>query len=371
MSETLIAITMPKWGLAMKEGAILQWLKNEGDEVKKGEILLEIETDKVVNEMESPEDGKLLKKSIKTDIRVPVGSLIAVYGNESISDEEIEKFISEFNENFVVEDDEAAGEANKYEKIMLGDIEINFSNIGEEKEKNILFIHGFGGDLNNWMFNQEELSKDYNTFAIDLPGHGQSSKNVTDGSLKNMAKIMNDFCSKNNISKINLVGHSYGAGIAIQAACDFKDLIESLTLISPIGLGKEIDDSYLEDFITSESRRDLKPVLEKLYANSEIITRDMVNEVLSYKRIDGVENSLKIMKDQITKSNSQNNELKDQLNALEIPVSIIWGKNDNIIPSNHTERLNEKISIEIIENCGHMAHTEYASKVNEIIKSTN
>ena len=45
MSESLIAITMPKWGLAMKEGAILQWLKNEGDEVKKGEILVEIETD--------------------------------------------------------------------------------------------------------------------------------------------------------------------------------------------------------------------------------------------------------------------------------------------------------------------------------------
>ena len=59
MSESLIAITMPKWGLAMKEGAILQWLKNEGDEVKKGEILVEIETDKVVNEMESPEDGRL------------------------------------------------------------------------------------------------------------------------------------------------------------------------------------------------------------------------------------------------------------------------------------------------------------------------
>ena len=371
MSESLTAITMPKWGLAMKEGAILQWLKNEGDEVKKGEILVEIETDKVVNEMESPEDGRLLKKCVETDIRVPVGSLIAVYGNENTSDEDIDKFISEFKENFVVEDDEAGSEKDKYEKITLGETEINFSKIAEEKEKNILFIHGFGGDLNNWMFNQEDVSKDYNTFAIDLPGHGQSSKNVTDGSLKNMAKIVNEFCAQNNITKVKLVGHSYGAGIAIQTASDFKDLIESLTLISPIGLGKEIDSSYLENFITAESRRDLKPVLEKLYNNSEIITRDMVNEVLNYKRIDGVESSLKNIKDEIVKSDLQNNDLKDILNLLDIPVSIVWGKNDNIIPSNHSEKLNEKILVEVIENCGHMAHTEHASKVNEVIKKTN
>ena len=102
MSNTLKAITMPKWGLAMKEGAILQWLKNDGDEDKKAEILVEIETDKVVNEMESPEDGKLLKKCIDTDVRVPVGSLIAVYGSGTESDEEIAEFVSEFNKNFVV-----------------------------------------------------------------------------------------------------------------------------------------------------------------------------------------------------------------------------------------------------------------------------
>ena len=103
---------------------------------------------------------------------------------------------------------------------------------------------------------------------------------------------------------------------------DFKDLIESLTLISPIGLGKEIDSSYLENFITAESRRDLKPVLEKLYNNSDIITRDILNEVLNYKRIDGLDKLFKNMKDEIVKSDLQNNDLKDILNLLNIPVSI-------------------------------------------------
>ena len=97
----------------------------------------------------------------------------------------------------------------------------------------------------------------------------------------------------------------------------------------------------------------------------------MVNEVLNYKRIDGVESSLKNMKEEIVKSDLQNNDLKDILNLLDIPVSIVWGKDDNIIPSNHSEKLNEKILVEVIESCGHMAHTEHASKVNEVIKKTN
>ena len=46
---------MPKWGLAMKEGSVTSWLKNEGDKINKGETFVEIETEKVVNEFESPE----------------------------------------------------------------------------------------------------------------------------------------------------------------------------------------------------------------------------------------------------------------------------------------------------------------------------
>ena len=62
MSDKILPITMPKWGLTMKEGTIVSWLKEVGDEIKKGDNLVEIETEKVVNEFESPESGILLKK---------------------------------------------------------------------------------------------------------------------------------------------------------------------------------------------------------------------------------------------------------------------------------------------------------------------
>ena len=50
MADSIIPIVMPKWGLAMKEGSVTSWLKNEGDKVNKGETFVEIETEKVVNE---------------------------------------------------------------------------------------------------------------------------------------------------------------------------------------------------------------------------------------------------------------------------------------------------------------------------------
>ena len=85
MSTNLVAITMPKWGLSMKEGSILKWIKSNGDDISKGDMILEIETEKVVNEMESPEDGKIIKICASEGDTVPVGSIIAVCGKQDAS----------------------------------------------------------------------------------------------------------------------------------------------------------------------------------------------------------------------------------------------------------------------------------------------
>ena len=76
---------MPKWGLSMKEGSILKWIKSNGDDISKGDMILEIETEKVVNEMESPEDGKIIKICANEGDTVPVGSIIAVCGKKDVT----------------------------------------------------------------------------------------------------------------------------------------------------------------------------------------------------------------------------------------------------------------------------------------------
>jgi pyruvate dehydrogenase E2 component (dihydrolipoyllysine-residue acetyltransferase) len=76
------AITVPKLGQTMEKATILTWMKQEGDRVKKGEVLCIIETDKVNFEMESPESGILVKVMAEEGAVLPVGAVLAVVATE-------------------------------------------------------------------------------------------------------------------------------------------------------------------------------------------------------------------------------------------------------------------------------------------------
>ncbi len=73
-----VEIVMPKLGLTMTEGLIVEWRKKEGDPVKKGDILFVLETEKVTYEVEAPEDGALGKILVKEQETVPVGAVVAI-----------------------------------------------------------------------------------------------------------------------------------------------------------------------------------------------------------------------------------------------------------------------------------------------------
>jgi pyruvate dehydrogenase E2 component (dihydrolipoamide acetyltransferase) len=72
-----VEIVMPKLGLTMTEGLIVEWRKKEGDPVTKGDILFVLETEKVTYEVEAPEDGTIGKILVKEQETVPVGAIVA------------------------------------------------------------------------------------------------------------------------------------------------------------------------------------------------------------------------------------------------------------------------------------------------------
>ena len=81
-------VVMPKWGLSMQEGLIIQWLKQEGETVEKDEPLLEVETEKMVSVVESPAAGILARILQPAESRVPVSQAIALIAapGETVAD---------------------------------------------------------------------------------------------------------------------------------------------------------------------------------------------------------------------------------------------------------------------------------------------
>lgn len=73
---SLIPIYMPKFGMTMEEGLIVEWLVAEGDTVAEGDGIVVIETEKVSTEVEAPASGVVMELSCEVDDEVPVGQII-------------------------------------------------------------------------------------------------------------------------------------------------------------------------------------------------------------------------------------------------------------------------------------------------------
>ena len=77
----------------------------------------------------------------------------------------------------------------------------------------VVFVHGYGGDKNSWLFVQEPIAADRVTYAVDLPGHGESSKDVGDGTVQSLARVLIGLLDALGISRAHLVGHSMGGAV--------------------------------------------------------------------------------------------------------------------------------------------------------------
>ena len=234
-------------------------------------------------------------------------------------------------------------------------------------DETVLLIHGFGGDLDGWLFNIDAIGEKATVYAVDLPGHGQSTKKLDNPSLQSMTKAALDFMDAVGIDKAHVVGHSMGGAIGMQMALDAPAKVKSLTLICSAGLGPEISD-YVDNFVAAQGRKDLKPVLEQLFFDKGLVSRQLVEDVLKYKRLDGVEGALKALSAALFGGRTQHDAPGAKIAGKQPPTLVIWGKDDQVIPSAHAQKL-PGAKVHVFDSAGHMVFMEKASDVNNLIKS--
>ena len=359
---------MPKWGMAMAQGEVVDWLVQEGAHVEAGDELLEIETEKTVNILEAADPGRLSRMVARPGDKLPVGALLGVITKGDVEDRVIDTFVQKFQEHFVPE--EVADEVDTTP--LMADVQGRSVAYRTYESRNgakgipLLLIHGFGGAQESWAFLASELSRDHNVYTLDLPGHGASEKDVGEGTLSFFAGTIAGLLDEIAESRVHIVGHSLGAAVAVGFSVQFPERAASLTLISGAGAGTRVDRAFIEGFISANRRRQLKPFMLQLFMNRDLVTRSMIEDTLNAKRLEGVEESLKLIAEQSVFA-VEGIDPNEALAGISMPVQVIWGEEDRIASAAHVKSLPPAIKATMIGNAGHMVHIEAASRVNQLI----
>jgi len=204
--------------------------------------------------------------------------------------------------------------------------------------------------------------------ALDLPGHGQSDVTLPAApTVEGLAAFVAAFLDRLEVGRAHLAGHSLGAAVAAQLALDAPDRVASLTLIAPAGFGPDVNMDYIDGFVRAAGKKDLKPVLAQLFADESLVTRSLVDGVLRYKRLDGVGDLLAALAAAVFPDGRQAAQPGLRLDPAAVPVTVVWGSDDRVIPVAHADAVPDGAAVVVLEKAGHMVQMERAGEVNELL----
>ena len=256
--------------------------------VRPGDELLEIETSKITNVVEAEAAGTLLRVVAAEGSTLPIGGLLAVIGPADAPAAEVDHSSpasSPPNQRTMRPKLPSAPRRACWTLPAAGCATWNSA---AATATPVLLLHGFGADLNSWMFTQPALAEGRRALALDLPGHGGSGRDVGAGDGAALSAAVEGFLAALDPGPVHLVGHSMGGAIAALLAARRPDLVRSLTLIAPAGLGPEINAAFIDGFVRASRRKDAVEVLQMLVHDPALVSRTMVEDVLRFKRLDGV-----------------------------------------------------------------------------------
>ena len=140
-------------------------------------------------------------------------------------------------------------------------------------------------------------------------------------------------------------------------------------MAAPAGLGPEINMDFIAGFVAAARRKEMRAVLELLVADPALISRDMVNDVLKYKRLDGVTQALGRLAEGLFPNGRQRVLDLAAVAAIPAPMTVIWGGDDRILPAAQADRLPDPVTVHRLSGVGHMPHLEAAAEVNRLIEA--
>ncbi len=247
----------------------------------------------------------------------------------------------------------------------------------------LLLIHGLACDSTTWIPVMDQLAEHFTVIAPDLLGHGESDKPNADYSLGGFANGMRDLLTILGVDKVTVVGHSFGGGVAMQFAYQFPERTERVVLVSTGGLGHEV--TPLIRLLTlpgvglglrAVTMRPIRPAVRgalQTIAKAPLpLVKDLGEVADVYERLADPAQSLATRRlvRTVIDWRGQFVTMSDRAYLAKLmPIMVIWGRDDVVIPVNHAQRLPslENSQVYVFEQSGHFPHKDHPEEFGRLV----
>ncbi|HAB67141.1 MAG TPA: alpha/beta hydrolase [Firmicutes bacterium] len=234
------------------------------------------------------------------------------------------------------------------------DIEINYKDIGLKDGSPIVYLHGWGQNIEMMEPIAKPFKESHRLIIIDLPGFGLSEEPTTIWSLEDYADMVHELLKELNITKPNIIGHSFGGKISIVYASKYQ-VSRLILLASPFKVKITKPTMKMKILKTAKKIPGLSGVAEKM---------KKVMGSTDYK------NATPRMRDILVKH--VNTDITENAKKIQCPTFIIWGDKDEAVSVNDAYELEKVIKdcgLTIYPGCTHYAYLERLNQTIAIINS--
>jgi pimeloyl-ACP methyl ester carboxylesterase len=395
----IVEMPLPRLGETMDEGRIGLIVKQPGEKFRRGETLLEVESDKTTVEVPALQDGILVEWLVSSDDMVPVESAIARIEIEGEAVAEVKRPAVPTSPESSLRRTPGPPDAPKLDPGIRRDdglgmrprastaaraaarrsgIDIaNLRGTGRNgritkadlaaasrparasyhvetphgkiffrewqaqgvAKGNVLLIHGLFADSQSYTTLGRKLAaKGFRTYALDLPGHGETLSAAT--SVDDIAAAVAMALPS---VKLHVVGHSFGAIIAARLAAK----VLSLTLLSPAGCGEEINSDFIDAMLGGHIDHAASFLGESIPPESQAALADHLSTHGS---------QLRAIASSVAVKDKQSVSILSALARVTVPVQAVFLRDDAVIASHHALNMPFNVSVHIMPGASHLAH---------------
>ena len=256
---------------------------------------------------------------------------------------------------------------------------VNYVDIGQGDNAPVVFVHGLGGNWQNWLENIPRLAEDRRVLALDLPGFGESPMPREEISITGYGETVVEFARTVGIDEpADVIGNSMGGFVAAEIGINSPDFARKIVLCSAAGISitnlkrrplltaaritAAVTNVVLARRESMAKRPGLRHIaLAYVFRHPSRIAPDLAYQVMTGAGKSGFLDALDALTDY---------DFRDRLDDVKVPVLLIWGEDDNLVPvadADEFERLIPDARKVILDDTGHVPMLERPSTFNDLV----